>query len=286
MKPVRGRAKRFVWRRLVASRWADAWEERLAWLGQNLALSQLAGARTVRIEAYNLLRREADLLVQRFGGSIRPAAEPAARDFEPKHRAPLRIRGRLLVVSSKEELAAALKKCAGTPVLVIPAGMAFGTGEHATTATCLRLLADVASRLRGAAWDALDLGTGSGILALAARLLGAQRVEASDFDPVALRVAKENAVTNAIRSVVFRRDDVLEWRPRRKWPVVMANLFSAVLIEAAPQITSAVCAGGWLILSGILNAQAPDVIAAFQKQGCRSERVVTRGKWTSWLARR
>ena len=95
--------------------------------------------------------------------------------------------------------AAETKATPERPVLLIPAGMAFGTGDHATTATCLRFLADVADSLAGKPWEMLDLGTGSGILALAARVLGAKRVEAGDFDPDSVRTAKESATRRTVR---------------------------------------------------------------------------------------
>ena len=277
---------RFVWRKLAAAKWEDAWSERLAWLGQRVVMIALVGRVTVRIEAYQLTRGEADLLVREFGGAVRAARLLTARELAPKPRPPLRIRGRLLIVSTEKERSLVVKRHPEIPALLIPATVAFGTGEHATTATCLRMLADVARGLRGQKWDALDLGTGSGILALAARRLGARKVEACDFDPTAVRVAKENAIANAIRGVVFRRLDVLEWRPARKWPVVTANLFSTILVKAASRIAASVERGGWLILSGILRAQADDVIAAFERRGCRFEQIARRGKWVTCVARR
>ena len=280
-----GRA-RFVWRKLSTAKWEDVWTERLAWLGQRLVMIALAGRATVRIEAHQLTRKEADLLVREFGGAMRAAKLLTARELEPKPRPPLRIRGRLLIVSTEKERALAAKRHPKIPALLIPATVAFGTGEHATTAACLRMLADAARGLRGQEWDALDLGAGSGILALAARIFGARKVEAGDFDPTAVRVAKENAIANGIRGVAFRRLDVLAWRPARKWPVVMANLFSTILVKAAAQIAASVERGGCLILSGILRAQADEVIAAFERRGCRFERIARRGKWVTCVARR
>ena len=196
------------------------------------------------------------------------------------------MRGRLVVVGS-ERARALEKKAAGTrAVLLIPAGMAFGTGDHATTATCLRFLADVSDELAGQPWEMLDLGTGSGILALAARLLGARRAEAGDFDPHAVRTAKENARLNAIKGVAVRKLDVREWQPQRTWNVVAANLFSDLLMEVAPKIAAAVAPGGRLVFSGILRAQEAEVIAAFRRAGLRVDGVVRKGKWVSGLASR
>src|SRR6185369_10882971 len=95
---------------------------------------------------------------------------------------------------------------------------------------CLRLLADVAAERGAPRWDMLDLGCGSGILALAARLFGAVRVEAGDFDPACVRIAKENMALNGIRGATIRKLDVLAWKPAHTWPVITANLFSSLHI--------------------------------------------------------
>ena len=280
-----GYGSRFVWRKLTTVKWEDEWLERLGWLGQRLVMVTLAGSRALRIEAYHVTRNEAETLLKEFGGAVRVARPLTRKELEPKPRPPLRVRGMLLVVSTEKELALAAKQHPKIPALLIPATVAFGTGEHATTATCLRLLADVAKELRGAEWDALDIGTGSGILALAARIFGARKVEAGDFDPTAVRVAKENAVANNIRGVHFARSDVLKWSAPRRWPVVVANVFSTTLIQAAPRIARAVEKGGRLILSGILRGQAPEVAAEFARQGFSVERAVAKGKWVTLLTR-
>ena len=281
-----GKTTRFVWRKLSTVKWEDTWMERLGWLGQRLVMFTLPNSRSLRIEAYHVTRTEADTLVSAFGGTLRVARPLTRKELEPKPRPPLRVRGRLLVVSTEKELALARKQHAKTPALLIPATVAFGTGEHATTASCLRMIADVAHELRGTEWDALDLGTGSGILAFAARIFGARKVEASDFDATAVRVAKENAAANNITGVRFIRSDLLKWTAPRQWPVVLANVFSTTLIAAAPRIAGAVEKGGRLILSGILRTQEGEVLAAFRKQGCRLERAVRKGKWVTLLTRR
>ena len=281
-----GKNSRFVWRKLTVVKWEDEWMERLGWLGQRLVMFTLPNSRALRIEAYQVTHAEAELLMSKFGGTVRAARALTKKELEPKPRPPLRVRGKLLVVSTEKECALAAGQHPKIPALLIPATVAFGTGEHATTSTCLRLLADVAHELRGRKWDALDLGTGSGILALAARIFGARKVEATDFDAVAVRVAKENAVANKITGVRFTRSDVLKWNAPRQWPVVLANVFSTTLIAAAPRIADAVEKGGRLILSGILRTQEHEVLAACRKQGCRLERAVRKGKWVTLLTRR
>ena len=110
-------------------------------------------------------------------------------------------------------------------------------------------------------------------------------MEAGDFDAMALRVARENARANGLKGVRFARMDVLKWKPERKWPVVLANVYGPILIQAAPQIARAVERDGALILSGILREQANDVIAAFCAQGITFERVARKGKWVTALGR-
>jgi len=179
--------KHHVWRKLSAQKWEDVWPERLSEFVDRLAITTLPERKTIRLEVFALTKMEARRLQRAFGGSVAtqrrdwmtPPAVP---------RPPIKVRGKLLVVASPSERDAAAGK---RPVLLIPADMAFGTGEHATTATCLRLLADVATERADTPWEMLDLGCGSGILALAARLLGAARVEAGDFDPDCVRIAKE-----------------------------------------------------------------------------------------------
>lgn len=275
--------QRFVWRKLTPAKWEDVWQERLGWLGQRLVLFVLKGYKTLRIEAHQLTRAEADELKREFGGDIREAKPLTQQDLEPAPRPPLRIGGKLYVIADAKDRATFEES--NIPTLLIPASLAFGTGEHATTATCLRLLLEATRRFPREGWQALDLGTGSGILALAARIFGAAKVEARDFDPTAVRVARANAKANGINGVKFERSDVLAWKPDRRWPVVMANVYGPVLIQASPQIAAAVEPGGILIISGILREQADDVLAAFRSQGLRVERVTRKGKWVTALMR-
>ena len=268
-----------IWRKLASAKWEDAWVERLAGFADRLAITGLAGAKTIRLEVFQLTKTDAEKLRRMFGGTA-ALQKKWSPQIAAKPRPPIRVRGKFAVVSSERERAAAGK----VPALLIPAGMAFGTGEHATTATCLRLLADVASELAGEKWDALDLGCGSGILAIAARMLGARRADAADFDPHAVRTAKENVRANGVSGVAVKKLDVRAWHPARTWTVVTANLFSGLLIEVASKIAAATEPGGRLILSGILRTQEAEVIAAYRRAEFRIERIVRKGKWIAALA--
>ena len=270
--------KGFCWRRLASAKWEDAWVERLRFLGPaRLAIFAVPGSRSIRIEAYALDKREAGRLVAAFGGQVRKMRLPAQLSAAPGP--PLVIRDRLVVVSSRKAA-----KYPDRAVLIIPAAMAFGTGHHATTATCLRMVADFAAAQRGRRWEALDLGTGTGILALAARRLGAARCDAWDFDPVCVRAARGNARLNGLRGVPAARVDVTAWTPARQWDLVTANLFSTVLISSSAAIAAAVRPGGRLVLSGMLAPQAEETLEAFRRHGLRFHRTVTRGKWVTALA--
>jgi ribosomal protein L11 methyltransferase len=271
----------FLWSKLASAKWEDAWVERLQFLGPGrLAIFMLPGSRRIRIEAYGLTTRDVARLVAAFGGQARKMKAVAALLAADQPVTPLLIRDRLVVVRSPRAARAAARTHPGRPLLIIPAAMAFGTGDHATTATCLRMVSDFAAEKAGP-WEALDLGTGTGILALAARLLGAARCDAWDYDPACVRAARENARLNHLRNVPVARVDVTAWTPVRQWDLVTANLYSDMLVKVSDRIAAAVKPGGRLILSGMLAAQAEKTLALFRAGGVEFQRVVKKGKWVS-----
>jgi ribosomal protein L11 methyltransferase len=277
-------AHRFTWSRRAPASTTEEWFETLSFLGpMRVMVTQNVGSTSAQIQAHGLTSAEAEKLKESYGGKISEATWLTA--VNPPQRAPIRVRGKFSVVSTPEERDAA-QKLGKAPALWIPAGLAFGTGEHATTAMCLRHVADIARQFSGASWDFLDLGTGSAILAMAAKLLGASSVLGTDFDALALRTAKENVANNGLKGIQLKRSDVLKWSPERTWEVVAANLFSGVLIEAAPVIAQAVAPGGHLLLSGVLREQEAEVLRAFEQQGLRVEKVTRKGKWISAHARK
>lgn len=139
-------------------------------------------------------------------------------------------------------------------------GLAFGTGDHATTRMCLTWLGDHGP-FHGL--SALDFGCGSGILAIAALKLGATRAVALDNDPQALIATRDNATRNAVEDAL---SVVGHEQPERlgTFDLVLANILAAPLIELAPVIASRVGSNGRLVLSGILLEQAQDVLAAYR----------------------
>ncbi|HBZ94869.1 MAG TPA: 50S ribosomal protein L11 methyltransferase [Pseudomonas sp.] len=142
--------------------------------------------------------------------------------------------------------------------LLLDPGLAFGTGTHPTTALCLEWLDG--QPLEGC--DVLDFGCGSGILAIAALLLGAPQAVGTDIDPQALEASRDNASRNGIdpaRFPIYLPADL----PQQPADVVVANILAGPLVSLAPQITALVKGGGRLALSGILAEQADEVRAAY-----------------------
>jgi ribosomal protein L11 methyltransferase len=143
-------------------------------------------------------------------------------------------------------------------VLRLDPGLAFGTGTHATTAMCLEWLD---AQVQAGA-TVIDYGCGSGILAIAAVLLGASRADAYDIDPQALVATHDNATANSVadRVVTHARAETLPATAG----VVLANILSGPLIELAPRLSGHIVPGGSLVLAGLLASQAGDVIAAYK----------------------
>ncbi|MDH0897079.1 MULTISPECIES: 50S ribosomal protein L11 methyltransferase [unclassified Pseudomonas] len=142
--------------------------------------------------------------------------------------------------------------------LLLDPGLAFGTGTHPTTALCLEWLDG--QDLAGC--TVIDFGCGSGILAIAALLLGAPRAVGTDIDPQALEASRDNASRNGIDPARFPVHLPADM-PQQPAEVVVANILAGPLVSLAPQITALVQAGGRLALSGILAEQAEDVRAAY-----------------------
>jgi ribosomal protein L11 methyltransferase len=156
-------------------------------------------------------------------------------------------------------------------VLRMDPGMAFGTGSHETTALCLERIAELSP-----VSAVLDVGTGTGILALAALRLGAGRAVGTDNDPDALGVARENAALNDLTLELTGAppDAVGE-----TFPLVVANILAQPLIEMAPALAAAVAPGGALVLSGLLVTQAEGVARAYEAAGLTGRTITTRGEW-------
>jgi ribosomal protein L11 methyltransferase len=170
-------------------------------------------------------------------------------------------------------------------IITIEPGMAFGTGTHATTRGCLEFIEEVACGFKVAEFSALDVGTGSGILAIALAKLGAKKVWALDNDPTALKVARENLSCNGVRANVYLSGRHLT-QVRKAFPVVVANLTAETIIEMAGPLERRVASDGFLVLSGILNPKANQVLARFPPARIKMLKRKREKEWTTLLLRK
>ena len=175
---------------------------------------------------------------------------------------------------------------AALPILV-DAATAFGSGHHATTASCLIALSEVARA--AAPRRMLDLGCGSGILAIGMAKLWRRPVRAMDIDPEAVRVTIENAHLNGCAPLI-RADvggtDAAPFRRHAPYDLIMANILARPLTLMAADIAAALAFGGTLILSGLLTAQETLVSNAYQAHGIRLVKAVRRDGWSALILRR
>jgi len=174
----------------------------------------------------------------------------------------------------------------GAVNLHLDPGLAFGTGTHPTTALCLAWLDGLAvsEALDGQA--VLDVGTGSGILAIAALRLGAARAVGTDIDPQALTASRDNAERNEVAEAALRLCYPEQLDDAEAFPIVVANILAGPLVELAPMIAGHVAPGGRLALSGILEAQAEAVLEAYREQGLVMDEPACREGWVRLTGRR
>lgn len=201
----------------------------------------------------------------------------ADRDWEREWMddfTPLQMGQRLWIVPSWHE-----PPHADAVNLILDPGLAFGTGTHPTTALCLEWLDELAVTGHLTQQTVLDVGCGSGILAIAALKLGASHADATDIDPQALQASRDNAERNGIAE-----PDLTLYYPEQLsdgggYPVVTANILAGPLVELAPMIAGHVAPGGRIALSGVLANQANEVYEAYAAQGIAMEEPVIREGW-------
>lgn len=175
----------------------------------------------------------------------------------------------------------------GLVTLTLDAGLAFGSGEHGSTRGCLRALEGVAYRRPR---RILDLGTGSGILAMAAARVLRRPVLATDIEPWSVRVARQNAAANGVGRLVrpvladgWRQPVVRRGAP---YDLVFANILARPLCRMARDLATRLAPGGTVILSGLLGSQVRMVLAAHRRQGLMLQRCLTEGRWATLVLRR
>ena len=175
------------------------------------------------------------------------------------------------------------KRRSGDLAIEIEAGLAFGTGHHGTTAGCLEMLEEVARRERPK--NALDLGTGSAVLAIALAKFSHIPVLATDIDPVATRVAADNVRLNGVSSLVETATAPGFHHPvfsrRGPFDLIVANILARPLMRLAPQMARHLTPGGSIVLSGVLERQRNAVVAAYAGQKFRHIRTLEREGWVT-----
>ncbi len=199
-------------------------------------------------------------------------------DAWKRHFQPMEIGGALLLKPGWSRR----RPRKGQAVLVLDPGLSFGTGRHPTTAFCLRQLA--ARRQPGKAQSCLDVGTGSGILAIAAAKLGYKPVDAFDCDPQSLEVARTNARRNGVAARVrFARRDLtrLPRRAGKRYSLVCANLVSNLLLEERERLLARLRPDGVLVVAGILRQEFRQVRSALCAAGLRLLVSQAQGEWRS-----
>lgn len=238
-----------------------------------------------RLDAYFENEPDAAML------AVLKALVPSARDVEPEVEAltaqdwvtlsqeglePIR-EGRFVVHTSAHPVEAPQ----GGRAFLIDAGRAFGTGHHATTSGCLAMLDGMADRRFA---NIIDVGTGTGLLAFAGAYLWPEaKVIATDIDPAAVDVTRENAASNGIDGVdLVVADGALSDAITAKAPydLVIANILAGPLVSMAPELAAIAAANATIVLAGLLETQRAQVVEAFEACGCALEAIDRRGDWT------
>ena len=217
---------------------------------------------------------------------LKPEAEVSTRAVREEDWAstwkqyykPVHVGRRIVVRPSWEDYRAV----EGELVIELDPGMAFGCGTHPTTSLCLKLLENY---IRGGE-RIYDVGTGSGILAVAAAALGAGRVVAVDLDPVACRAAAENVARNRVEGIVRVVQGNLLDNLNGGADLVVANIIAGVIISLAPDAAAALVPGGFLIASGIIRHRAEEVRDALEEAGLTPWEQLEEGEWTAIVAKK
>ncbi|AYW45766.1 50S ribosomal protein L11 methyltransferase [Tetragenococcus koreensis] len=210
-----------------------------------------------------------------IGNNEIEVTEVAEKDWATawkKYYHPVRISRFLTIKPSWEEYQTTDSK---EQVITLDPGMAFGTGTHPTTRLTLQALETV---LRGGE-TVLDVGTGSGVLSIAASFLGAKEVVAYDLDEVAVKAAKENMALNpAAKNIQVKANDLLA-NVDQKADVIVANILADIIIKMLPDAWRLLKSNGTLIVSGIIEAKKQDVMDAMQAQGFMIDQIFQQKDW-------
>jgi ribosomal protein L11 methyltransferase len=241
-----------------------------------------------------VLRRRIEEILYHYG-RLYPIPPPTFRELQEQdwanawkeHYHPFRIARRIWIQPTWEQSPVAADGSDGLKpddlVVTLDPGMAFGTGLHPTTQMCVQALEQTVQP----GMSVLDVGTGSGILAIVAAKLGAARLLGVDTDSVAVRSAAENVAQNGVTAVTTIRQGALADVTERGWDVVVVNILATVIITllAEQHLMDYVAANGRLILSGIVDEQGDGVETAVQQAGGHIEQKLQIRDWVSYVIR-
>ncbi len=236
-----------------------------------------------RQELQDYLKRLSGYELYPLGLEVRQVAEEDWAEAWKAHFKPLRVTDRLVIRPPWEEYAAQPDET----VITIYPGMAFGTGRHASTLLCLKALEEVWDQRWPSGpgpWQVLDVGTGTGILALAAARWGAA-VLAIDLDPEAVAAALENVRLNDLLDRVWVEETPLT-SLRQQFALILANITAPDLLQLAEALTARLLSEGVLIISGFLTEDAPSLEVRYQALGLRKTGFLTHEDWGALIFRR
>jgi ribosomal protein L11 methyltransferase len=236
-----------------------------------------------RQELQDYLKRLSNYELYPLGLEIRQVAEEDWAEAWKAHFKPIKLTDHLVVRPPWEEYAAR----PGETVITIYPGMAFGTGRHSSTLLCLRALEQVWDQgLPNSVnpWQVLDVGTGTGILALAAARLGAE-VVAIDLDPEAVAAALENVRLNNLMDRIWVEGTPLT-SLRQRFALILANITAPDLLQLAEAITARLLSEGILIISGFLAEDVPALESRYQGLGLHKTGFLTVDDWGALIFRR
>ena len=279
-----------VWSKIISVNEKSFVEERFLSMAQtNAVIKRLSGSQKLKVEVYLENENEAQDLKKELGGKVNKLEYKNWANINASSNRPLiKIRDKILITdnSDSKELKKIKIRYPKKIVISIPAALAFGTGDHATTSTCLRMLVDIAKdhQKKKNQWSFCDIGLGTGILPITASLMGAFEVEGFDFDPEALVIAKRNMVINSIDDINIYEQDLFDWSPKRgkTWDVITANIFANVLNPNLKKIWSLVSQNGHLLLSGILKDDHGSILENAKNNGLPIPELHCKGKWVSF----
>ncbi len=195
-------------------------------------------------------------------------------DCWKKYYKPLHIGKNIVIVPAWEDYDAK----DGEVIITIDPGMAFGTGTHETTALCAELI----EKYLKAGDRVLDVGTGSGILAVIASKLGAGTVDALDIDPNAVKAAKENCDANGVSNVTCRQSDLIR-SAEGVYDFISANIVADIIIRMAENVGDFIKRGGVLVASGIIETQAEQVVNVFKEKGFELTDKLDKNDWNAFV---